>query len=101
MDMNYINSAYALLKKAQADEVVEQRRRQEEQERIDRQNAPIIKELKEQNELLRQELKNVKEQEEKALKEAKRSNRNFWISTGIAIAAIVVSAVLHFVGWDT
>ena len=53
--------------------------------------------LKEENERQKEEVKIARQQEEKALREAKRSRRDFWISTGIAIASFVVSAVSHFI----
>lgn len=53
--------------------------------------------LKEENERQKEEVKIARQQEEKALREAKRSRRDFWISTGIAIASFVVSAVSYFI----
>ncbi len=82
-----------------------------EQERIRRQNAPIIANLQavigqmqEQNRLLQeesnrqqQEIERARTQEQRALQEAKRAHRQFWITTTVSIIAIVISIVTIFV----
>ena len=99
-------------------ERMKESQRLEELAKIDRQNAPILKELRsimaetqeqnrilveqnrllaEENERQKEEVKIARQQEEKASREAKRSNRKFWLSTGVAMVTIVVSVILHFI----
>lgn len=78
--------------------------KRQEQDRIDRQNAPFLKEmeqqtkaLQEQVELLKKDVELAQQREADAKKEARNAKITAWVSIAIAIVSIAVSAVLHFV----
>ncbi len=105
-DMNELvaNSAYELSMMKKASETLQEDMRRQEQDRIDRQNAPILKAmeqqtnaLREQIDLLKKDVELTQQREADAKKEARHAKITAWVSIAIAIVSIAVSAVLHFV----
>lgn len=105
-DMNeqVANSAYELSMMKKASETLQEDMRRQEQDRIDRQNAPILKvmeqqtkALQEQVDLLKKDVELAQQREADAKKEARHAKITAWVSIAIAIVSIAVSVVLHFV----
>ena len=83
---------------------------QELTEQTRKQNEPVIANLQEliektqeqnrllqeENERQKQEIAHAREQEQVALKAAKRARREFWITTALSIVAIVVAVIALF-----
>lgn len=111
MDINSINSAKQCLIAFEAAEEEKRKQKIEEEIKIKKLNAPIIqylqalieqgneqiKALQEDNEIQKRQIKKLEENEKRAKHEAKRrkifSVISFCISTGIAIASLIVAMV--------
>ena len=103
-DMNELvaNSAYELSTLKKASETLQEDMRRQEQERIDRQNAPLLKAmeqqtnaLREQVDLLKKDVELAQQREAKAEKEAKHAKMTAWVSIAVAVVSIVVSVILY------
>lgn len=112
---NNINSAYMAAKLHEVNEMLRKNLQTEETQKIERQNAPLVKALqdivseaqnqnkmlseqitllKEENERQKQEVVIARENEVKAQKEAEKADRRFWISLAISVVSILSSILL-------
>lgn len=83
------NSAYMMSKVIDHNVKAKQLREQEENRRIEQQNAPLLEKLQKQIDLLTEEAKITRKNE-------KSTAIVSWISIGIAIATFVLSIVTYF-----
>lgn len=83
------NSAYTMSKVIDHNVKAKQLREQEENRRIEQQNAPLLEKLQKQIDLLTEEAKMARKNE-------KSTAIVSWISIGIAIATFVLSIVTYF-----
>lgn len=88
---NMPNSAYSMMQRNNCHEAEMQRREQEENDRIERQNAPLLSKLQEQIDILKKE-------SEISRKNEKSSSIVSWLSIGIAIVSLAFTVIVHFVG---
>lgn len=84
------NSAYTMLKTIDHNVKAKQSRVQEENRRIEQQNAPLLEKLQKQIDLLTEEAKMARKNE-------KSTAIVSWISIGIAFASLVCAILLHFI----
>ncbi len=88
---NMPNSAYSMMQRNNFHEAEMQRRQQDENDRIERQNAPLLSKLQEQIDILKKE-------KEISRKNEKVSSIVSWLSIGIAIVSLAFTVIVHFVG---
>ena len=88
---NMPNSAYSMVQRDRYQEAEMQRRQQDENDRIERQNAPLLSKLQEQIDILKKE-------SEISRKNEKSSSIVSWLSIGIAIVSLAFTVIVHFVG---
>lgn len=88
---NMPNSAYSMVQRNRYQEAETQRRQQDENDRIERQNAPLLKKMQEQIDILKKE-------NEISRKNEKASSIVSWLSIGIAIVSLAFTVIAHFVG---
>lgn len=88
---NMPNSAYSMAQRDRYQEAEMQRRQQDENDRIERQNAPLLSKLQEQIDILKKE-------SEISRKNEKSSSIVSWLSIGIAIVSLAFTVIVHFVG---
>mgnify|MGYP006987516031 CR=1 FL=1 len=88
---NMPNSAYSMMQRNNCHEAEMQRREQEENDRIERQNAPLLSKLQEQIDILKNE-------SEISRKNEKSSSIVSWFSIGIAIVSLAFTMIAYFVG---
>ena len=96
VDPNSITNAKMISDIIKEGKAVEQEQHKHELELIDKQNAPIISELKKQNNILQEQYASLKGEfnktEERTQKAEKESKRSFIVSIiSIAIAAVSLS----------
>ncbi len=84
------NSAYTMSKTIDHNVKAKQSRVQEENRRIEQQNAPLLEKLQKQIDLLTEEAKMARKNE-------KSTAIVSWISIGIAFASLVCAILLHFI----
>lgn len=84
------NSAYTMSKTIDHNVKAKQSRVQEENRRIEQQNAPLLEKLQKQIDLLTEEAKMARKNE-------KSTAIVTWISIGIAFASLVCAILLHFI----
>lgn len=110
-----MNSAYMAATLHETNERLRRYFKAEEMQKIERQNAPLVKALqkivseaqnqnkilsdqitllKEENERQKEEAIAARENEVKAQKEAKKADRRFWISLAISIVSVLSSILL-------
>lgn len=106
-----INSAETAARVHAAAEAIKRDNEKEERKQIERQNAPLIKELQtivtktqEQNEKLseqiklqKEEIERQKQEIERSRKSEKRANIRSWISIAVAILSLVATIVIAIV----
>lgn len=90
-EQNMLNSAYSMVQRTHYQEAETQRRQQDENDRIERQNTPLLNKLQEQIDFLKKE-KEISRKNEKA------SSIVSWLSIGIAIVSLAFTVIVHFVG---
>ena len=90
-EQNMPNSAYSMAQRDRYQEAEMQRRQQDENDRIERQNAPLLSKLQEQIDILEKE-------SEISRKNEKSSSVVSWISIGIAIVSLAFTVIVYFVG---
>ena len=90
-EQNMPNSAYAMAQRDRYQEAEMQRRQQDENDRIERQNAPLLSKLQEQIDILKKE-------SEISRKNEKSSSIVSWLSIGIAIVSLAFTVIAYFVG---
>ena len=103
-DMNELvaNSAYELSMMKKASETLQEDMRRQEQDRIDRQNAPLLKALEQQRkalqeqvDLLKKDVELAQQREVDAKKEARHAKITAWVSIAVAVISIIVSVILY------
>lgn len=103
-DMNELvaNSAYELSMMKKASETLQEDMRRQEQDRIDRQNAPLLKAMKQQTnalqeqvDLLKKDIELAQQREADAKKEARHAKITAWVSIAVAVISIIVSVILN------